>query len=234
MRRCRENLPNRCCHLTSRVARCAFEGVQAANRKGRAAMTSKTYCGNLLWQSGLTLLAPDFSSIRGNPVPQSASLRLDDCRRPRTLVYVSDSGPRDNGFEREARAILFGDDSQNHSFVDEGTFNPNGLLNNCECIKTLTVAMHGNTTVSKSGPRSIVYWGRSTLYESLHEGDISFMFIGIKFCRNGCLLELRSCNLGNNPLLADRIARITGCSVLLHKYKVYADGSEEWPWWKWW
>ena len=30
---------------------------QAANRKGRAAMTRKTYCGNLLWQSGLTLLA---------------------------------------------------------------------------------------------------------------------------------------------------------------------------------
>ena len=33
------------------------EGWQAANRKGRAAMTGKTYCGNLLWQSGLTLLA---------------------------------------------------------------------------------------------------------------------------------------------------------------------------------
>ena len=34
------------------------EGWQAANRNGRAAMTRKTYCGNLLWQSGLTLLAP--------------------------------------------------------------------------------------------------------------------------------------------------------------------------------
>ena len=32
------------------------EGWQAANRKGRAAMTRKTYCGNLLWQSSLTLL----------------------------------------------------------------------------------------------------------------------------------------------------------------------------------
>ena len=31
---------------------------QAANRKGCAAMTRKTYCGNLLWQSGLTLLVP--------------------------------------------------------------------------------------------------------------------------------------------------------------------------------
>ena len=54
MRRCRENLPNRCYHLISRVARRAFEGVQAVNRKGRAAMTSKTRCGNLLWC--LTLL----------------------------------------------------------------------------------------------------------------------------------------------------------------------------------
>jgi hypothetical protein len=32
---------------------------QAANRKGCAAMTRRTYCGNLLWQSGLTVLAPD-------------------------------------------------------------------------------------------------------------------------------------------------------------------------------
>ena len=38
------------------------EGRQAANRKGRAAMTRKTYCGNLLWQSGLTLLSRDDGS----------------------------------------------------------------------------------------------------------------------------------------------------------------------------
>ena len=57
MRRCRINLPNRCYHLISRVAHRVFEfeGLQAANRKGRASMTRKTYCGNLLWQSGLTL-----------------------------------------------------------------------------------------------------------------------------------------------------------------------------------
>ena len=56
MRRCRIKLPNRCCRLISRVTHCAFEGGQAANRECRAAMTRKTYCGNLLWQSGLTLL----------------------------------------------------------------------------------------------------------------------------------------------------------------------------------
>jgi hypothetical protein len=59
MRNCRINLPNRRYHLIGRVAHRAFEfeGLQAANRKGCAAMTRKTYCGNLLWQSGLTLLA---------------------------------------------------------------------------------------------------------------------------------------------------------------------------------
>ena len=38
------------------VAHRMFEGGRAANRKGRAAV--KTYCGNLLWQSSLSLLAP--------------------------------------------------------------------------------------------------------------------------------------------------------------------------------
>ena len=50
MRRCRIKLPNRCCRLISRVTHRAFEGGQAANRKGRAAMTRKPtvviYCGN--------------------------------------------------------------------------------------------------------------------------------------------------------------------------------------------
>ena len=64
MRNCRINLPNRRYHLIGRVAHRAFEfeGLQAANRKGCAAMTRKTYCGNLLWQSGLTLLAAGISS----------------------------------------------------------------------------------------------------------------------------------------------------------------------------
>ena len=57
MRHFRINLPNRCYHLISRVAHRAFEGGKAANRKSYAAMTRKTYCGNLLWQSSLTLLA---------------------------------------------------------------------------------------------------------------------------------------------------------------------------------
>ena len=57
MRRCRINLPNRCHHLISRVAHRAFEfeGLQAANRKGRYDNEK------LLWQSRLTLLARDES-----------------------------------------------------------------------------------------------------------------------------------------------------------------------------
>ena len=41
-----------------RIARRAFDGEQWMDREGRAATTGNTYCGNLLWQSGLTLLAP--------------------------------------------------------------------------------------------------------------------------------------------------------------------------------
>ena len=46
MRRCRIDLPNRCHHPISRVAHRAleFEGLQAANRKGR--YDNENYCGN--------------------------------------------------------------------------------------------------------------------------------------------------------------------------------------------
>ncbi len=111
MKRCRINLPNRCYHLISRVAHRAFEfeGLQAANRKGRAAMTRKTYCGNLLWQSGLTLKPPDNSieinyyyvtksSVRGTLLHELQH-RLDWCKLGPT-VDCSDRA------EREVRAVL--------------------------------------------------------------------------------------------------------------------------------
>jgi len=59
MRRSRANLPNRCCRQIDRIAYRAFDGKQWMDREGRAATTRNTYCGNLLWQSSLTLLAPD-------------------------------------------------------------------------------------------------------------------------------------------------------------------------------
>ena len=57
MRRSRANLPNRCCRQIDRIAYRAFDGKQWMDREGRAATTRNTYCGNLLWQSSLTLLA---------------------------------------------------------------------------------------------------------------------------------------------------------------------------------
>ena len=48
MRRCRENLPNRCCHLTSRVARRAFEGGQAANRRNLGPVPSRWLGGSVV------------------------------------------------------------------------------------------------------------------------------------------------------------------------------------------
>ena len=57
MRRSRANLPNRCRRQIDRIAYRAFDGKQWMDREGRAATTRNTYCGNLLWQSCLTLLA---------------------------------------------------------------------------------------------------------------------------------------------------------------------------------
>ena len=48
MRRCRENLPNRCCHLTSRVNRRAFEGRQAANRRNLGSVPSRWLGGSVV------------------------------------------------------------------------------------------------------------------------------------------------------------------------------------------
>ena len=57
MRRCQANHPNRCRRQIDRIAHRVFDGEQWMDREGCAATTGNTYCGNLLWQSGLTLLA---------------------------------------------------------------------------------------------------------------------------------------------------------------------------------
>ena len=69
MRRSRANLPNRCCRQIDRIAYRAFDGKQWMDREGRAATTRNTYCGNLLWQSCLTLLALEAA---GRRFPQSS------------------------------------------------------------------------------------------------------------------------------------------------------------------
>ena len=71
MRRSRANLPNRCCRQIDRIAYRAFDGKQWMDREGRAATTRNTYCGNLLWQSSLTLLA--LNSNAGKETPADVS-----------------------------------------------------------------------------------------------------------------------------------------------------------------
>ena len=110
MRRCRANLPSRCHRQIDRVAHRAFEGWQAVNRECRAAMTRKTYCGNLLWQSSLTLLAccwleklgvsTQGSGVRSwreelfsFPVPHSCSLRSRRVRVPRNIPRAKRAAP---------------------------------------------------------------------------------------------------------------------------------------------
>ena len=48
MRRCRIKLPNRCCRLISRVARRAFEGVQAANRRNLGSVPNRWLGGSVV------------------------------------------------------------------------------------------------------------------------------------------------------------------------------------------
>ena len=48
MRRCRIKLPNRCYHLISRVARRAFEGVQAANLRNLGSVPSRWLGGSVV------------------------------------------------------------------------------------------------------------------------------------------------------------------------------------------
>ena len=58
-------------------------GGREANRMGRAAMTTKTYCGNLLWQSCLTLSLRDlgYSLALSSGVTFTRSLTRDEWRR---------------------------------------------------------------------------------------------------------------------------------------------------------
>ena len=48
MRHCRADIPNRCCHLTSRVNRRAVEGVQAANRRNLGSVPNRWLGGSVV------------------------------------------------------------------------------------------------------------------------------------------------------------------------------------------
>jgi len=91
MRKNRDVEQDRCYHLISRVAHRAFEGGQAANRKGYAAMTRKTYCGNLLWQSGLLVPAwPGGIRLRQH---RFSAIGLSACRATRPRFVVARHSP---------------------------------------------------------------------------------------------------------------------------------------------
>ena len=98
-------------------------------------------------------------------------------------------------------------------------FNPNSECLSCQCIKKLTVIMHGSS--SGSYPRVFAYWGDRRLQESKKSTLISNMFKNIKFCSE-CTLELRSCHLGESPILKARLEANTKCKVLLYTGKVNA------------
>ncbi len=141
------------------------------------------------------------------------------CPCGKDLVFISNSGRYDNGFEEEARKNLKGSDGKNHSFRELGSFDPNSQLAQGECVCSLLVVMHGGASknAAVAGPWDIDY------FESKTEHDISNMFSGVRFCQ-GCSIELRACNLGNYELLLRRIADSSGCEVKAYLTTVHAIG----------
>ena len=97
--------------------------------------------------------------------------------------------------------------------ISPSDFNPNSECLSCQCIKKLTVIMHGSS--SGSYPRVFAYWGDRRLQESKKSTLISNMFKNIKFCSE-CTLELRSCHLGESPVLNACLEADTNCKVPLY------------------
>ena len=98
-------------------------------------------------------------------------------------------------------------------------FDPNSECNSCQCIKKLTVIMHGTPNEYVSGVSA--QWGDTHLFEGDKFTEISDMFKNIKFC-SLCELELRSCHLGEYPFLKQRLENNTKCKVTVYQGGVNA------------
>ena len=98
-------------------------------------------------------------------------------------------------------------------------FDPNSECGSCQCIKKLTVIMHGKRETPS--PEVSAHWGNTYLYETDKIRGISNMFKNIKFC-SSCELELRSCYLGEQPLLKQRLEDNTKCKVTVYQGKINA------------
>ena len=103
MRHCRENLPNRCCHLTSRVARRAFEGVQAANRRNLGSVPSRWLGGSVVrWLGSCANPQPETRTSRPEneglvpkaPIPKCRIIRKEQANIMQIACAVTGSVPR--------------------------------------------------------------------------------------------------------------------------------------------
>ena len=153
-----------------------------------------------------------------HPTPRSR------CPCGKDLVYISDSGERDNGGERKARRTLFGSDGTNHSFIDAGSFDPNSNLQDGECVCDLIVVMHGaaDSDTASAGAR-----GHEMNENDILSHEISDMFVGIRFC-DDCTIDIRACELGKYEGLLKRIANNTKCIVKAYKTNVHPGGPTWW------
>ena len=103
MRRCRENLPNRCCHLTSRVARRAFEGVQAANWRNLGSVPSRWLGGSVVrWLGSCANPQPETHTSRPEneglvpnvPIPECRIIRKEQANIMQIACAIAGSVPK--------------------------------------------------------------------------------------------------------------------------------------------
>ena len=93
----------------------------------------------------------------------------------------------------------------------------------CDCIASLMVVVHGNTSNGSVLIQESSGDGGALLWEDNVNTGISDLFSGIRFCKT-CFLEIRGCFLGSSDILRHRLEEGSGCHVTLYPYPVDMDG----------
>ena len=137
MRRCRENLPNRCCHLTSRFVRRAFEGGQAANRRNLGSVPSRWLGGSVVrWFGSCANPQPETHTSRPENeglVPKAPILKYRIILAGRANIMqiacaVAGSVPRFSVF-KEGRSPAVFKEAQALMDIDQEKWGP--MVGNC-------------------------------------------------------------------------------------------------------
>ena len=144
MSHCRADFPNRCCHLTSRAARCAFEGVQAANLRNWGSVPNRWLGGSVVrWLGSCANPQPETHTSRPENeglVPKAPILKYRIIHKGRANIMqiacaVTGSVPRFLVQKyRKELAVWLGDPKLDlaHEFKEVGTWNGEVTVDCCD------------------------------------------------------------------------------------------------------